>query len=67
MSTGQDRGSGRYEIRVKGHLGSRWAAWFDGMTLTSESDGTTSIQTTAIIILTAMKRVTLQSSRRCQN
>jgi hypothetical protein len=24
----------RYEIRVKGHLGDRWAAWFDGMTLT---------------------------------
>ena len=43
MSTGQDRGSGRYEIRVKGHLASRWAAWFDGMTLTNESDGTTSI------------------------
>jgi hypothetical protein len=44
MSTGQDRGSGRYEIRVKGHLASRWAAWFDGMTLTNEGDGTTSIQ-----------------------
>ena len=44
MSTGLDRGSGRYEIRVKGHLASRWAAWFDGMTLTNESDGTTSIQ-----------------------
>ena len=43
MSTGHDRGSGRYEIRVKGHLESRWAAWFDGMTLTNESDGTTSI------------------------
>jgi hypothetical protein len=43
MSNGQDRGSGRYEIRVKGHLESRWAAWFDGMTLTNESDGTTSI------------------------
>ena len=43
MSTGQDRGSGRYEIRVKGHLEPRWAAWFDGMTLTNESDGTTSI------------------------
>src|ERR1700710_76547 len=43
MSTGQDRGSGRYEIRVKGHLEHRWAASFDGMTLTNESDGTTSI------------------------
>jgi hypothetical protein len=43
MPTGQDRDSGRYEIRVKGHLESRWSAWFDGMTLTNESDGTTSI------------------------
>jgi hypothetical protein len=34
---------GRYEIRLKGHLDSRWAAWFDGLTLTNESDGTTLI------------------------
>jgi hypothetical protein len=31
----------RYEIRVKGHLNARWADWFDGLTLTQESDGTT--------------------------
>jgi hypothetical protein len=43
MATGQDPDSGSYEIRVKGHLGPRWAAWFDGMSLTNESDGTTSI------------------------
>jgi hypothetical protein len=30
-----------YEIRVQGHLASRWAAWFDGMTLTPYDDGTT--------------------------
>jgi hypothetical protein len=30
-----------YEIRVGGHLDSRWAAWFDGLSLTAESDGTT--------------------------
>ena len=34
----------RYEIRVKGHLGSRWATWFDGMNLTAEDDGTTVIR-----------------------
>jgi hypothetical protein len=34
---------GRYEIRIKGHLGARWAAWFDGLTLAHESDGTTTI------------------------
>jgi len=30
-----------YEIRLKGHLNVRWADWFDGLTLTQESDGTT--------------------------
>jgi hypothetical protein len=30
-----------YEIRVEGHLGARWAAWFDGLDLTDEADGTT--------------------------
>jgi hypothetical protein len=30
-----------YEIRLKGHLEPRWADWFDGLTLTRESDGTT--------------------------
>jgi hypothetical protein len=34
----------RYEIRVRGHLASRWATWFDGMTLTAEDDGTTVIR-----------------------
>jgi len=34
----------RYEIRVRGHLGSRWVSWFDGMNLTAEDDGTTVIQ-----------------------
>ncbi|WP_255770577.1 hypothetical protein [Pseudarthrobacter sulfonivorans] len=30
-----------YEIRVGGHLGSRWSAWFEDLTLTSDGDGTT--------------------------
>ena len=34
----------QYEIRVRGHLGSRWATWFDGMTLTAEDEGTTVIR-----------------------
>ena len=37
-------GAGRYEIRLKGHLDARWAAWFDGLTLTTCSDGTTTIR-----------------------
>lgn len=35
---------GRYEIRVQGHLDPRWSSWFDGLSLTRESDGTTVIQ-----------------------
>jgi hypothetical protein len=34
----------RYEVRVKGHLGSRWATRFDGMSLTAQDDGTTVIR-----------------------
>ena len=39
-----DDATPRYEIRVTGHLGSRWASWFDGMNLTVEDDGTTAIR-----------------------
>ena len=41
---GHWREPGRYEIRVKGHLHTRWAAWFDGLTLWHDADGTTVIQ-----------------------
>ena len=44
MSTGHHDNPGRYEIRLKGHLDSRWTAWFDGLTLTHDSDGTTIIR-----------------------
>jgi hypothetical protein len=30
-----------YQIRVKGHLGPRWTAWFGGMTITPEENGET--------------------------
>jgi hypothetical protein len=32
---------GSYEIRIKGHLDKRWAAWFEGLTITLEEDGDT--------------------------
>ena len=35
--------AGRCEIRLKGHLDARWTTWFDGLTLTQDSDGTTVI------------------------
>ena len=44
IPTGHYDRPGRYEIRVKGHLDTRWAAWFDGLTLTHGSDGTTIIR-----------------------
>lgn len=34
----------RYAVRVAGHLNARWAARFDGMTLTSLDDGTTVLE-----------------------
>ena len=37
------REAGRYEIRLTGHLDAHWAAWFDGLTVSHEADGTTVI------------------------
>jgi hypothetical protein len=41
---GRSDGSPRYEIRLKGHLDSRWAAWFDGLSLSTADDGTTALR-----------------------
>lgn len=30
-----------YQIRLKGHLGSQWADWFDCLTITLEENGNT--------------------------
>jgi hypothetical protein len=43
-SAGHPHRPGRYEIRIRGHLATRWATWFDGMTLTAERDGTTVLE-----------------------
>ena len=43
IAAGGNQSPGLYEIRVKGHLDTRWGAWFDGLTLTHGSDGTTTI------------------------
>ena len=32
-----------YQIKVEGHLDENWADWFEGLTFTHESDGTTTI------------------------
>jgi hypothetical protein len=49
MTNRQARSGGQaepdgYEVRLQGHLDSRWAAWFDGLSLKRESDGTTVIR-----------------------
>ncbi|MBK6791565.1 MAG: DUF4386 domain-containing protein [Anaerolineales bacterium] len=33
--------SKNYQIRIEGHLGSQWADWFDGFSVTLETDGKT--------------------------
>ena len=30
-----------YQIRIRGHLDSQWADWFEGLTITLEEDGAT--------------------------
>ena len=30
-----------YQIRLKGHLGSQWTDWFEGLTITLKEDGDT--------------------------
>ena len=33
-----------YEIRIKGHLNHNWDEWFYDLTITHESDGTTTLR-----------------------
>jgi hypothetical protein len=33
-----------YELRIEGHLDGHWSAWFNGLTLTCEADGTTTLR-----------------------
>jgi hypothetical protein len=45
IPTGRQHNPGWYEIRLQGRLdSSRWAAWFDGLTIARGSDGTTIIR-----------------------
>lgn len=37
-----------YQIRIKGHLGSQWTEWFEGLTITLEADGDTLLTGTVI-------------------
>jgi hypothetical protein len=37
-----------YQIRIKGHLGSQWSHWFEGLILTLEEDGDTLLTGTVV-------------------
>ena len=36
--------SAAYEVRVGAHLDDHWAAWFDGLSLRRQDDGTTTLR-----------------------
>jgi hypothetical protein len=42
-STPDSHEAGHYEIRLTGHLDAHWIAWFDGLAVTRQGDGTTVI------------------------
>ena len=37
-----------YEIRIAGHLPARWSAWFEGLAVALEPDGTTLLSGTVV-------------------
>lgn len=34
----------RYEMRIGGHLDDHWSAWFGGLSITRNDDGTTTLR-----------------------
>lgn len=42
QETSEEYGApGLYEIRIKGHLDSRWADWFEGLSISQDANGET--------------------------
>lgn len=37
-----------YQIRIEGHLGVQWTNWFEGLTVTRENNGDTTITGTVV-------------------
>ena len=33
----------KFKIRIKGHMDKKWADWFDGLQITHEKDGTSTL------------------------
>lgn len=47
-STEDHHEPGYYEIRIMGHLDDRWTDWFEGMTISLETDGETRLTGTVV-------------------
>ena len=45
---GSGREAGIYEIRLRGHLGPRWASRLEVSSLTRDTDGTTALRVTVV-------------------
>jgi hypothetical protein len=43
MTQGQGHSPVHYELRVEGHLDEHWSAWFGGLALVRDDDGTTTL------------------------
>jgi hypothetical protein len=41
--TASDRAPARYRIRIRDHLDPLWSQWFDGLAITQQDDGTTTL------------------------
>ena len=41
--TASDRAPARYRIRIRDHLDPLWSDWFDGLSITQQDDGTTTL------------------------
>ena len=49
LNAGTDADSGSiYQIRIKGHLGTQWTDWFEGLTITLEDNGETLLTGTVV-------------------
>jgi hypothetical protein len=43
MNAADEPATPTYSVRVRGYLDPRWAAWFDGLAITHEPDGDTTL------------------------
>lgn len=49
LNAGTDADSASvYQIRIKGHLGTQWTDWFEGLTITLEDNGETLLTGTVV-------------------